>query len=313
MGGVVDSNGTYSQLTTTAMVVDGVTVPVGSAVTSEYATTIYNQTTGQSGVAYQINFYTTGGYPLANGVAFSIPVSAGDTLTYNTWSGAGQTSYSTFAPLSSGPIPDGYVDGTTGDDSIGSAFTDATGDKIDNNDAILSGSSGNDDFVRAGDGNDTVSAGAGHDKIYGGNGNDSLDGGAGNDSLYGEAGNDTLMGGAGNDILDGGDGTDLASYASSTAAVNVNLATAVSSGGYAADDTLTGIENLTGSSYNDTLTGDSNANAITGGAGADSIDGGTGNDQLFGGSGNDTVQGGLGQDLLDGGGQCGPSFRRRRQ
>jgi Ca2+-binding RTX toxin-like protein len=35
----------------------------------------------------------------------------------------------------------------------------------------------------------------------------------------------------------------------------------------AGTDTLSGIENLTGSSYNDILTGDANANTISGGAG----------------------------------------------
>jgi hypothetical protein len=49
-------------------------------------------------------------------------------------------------------------------------------------------------------------------------------------------------------------------------------------------DTLTSIENLLGSDFNDTLTGD------------------TGNNVLEGGLGNDTLNGGLGNDTLDGGG-----------
>ena len=59
-------------------------------------------------------------------------------------------------------------------------------------------------------------------------------------------GNDTLIGGA--DTLDGGDGTDTASYEGSSAAVTVSLvAGATNTGGDAEGDTLSNIENLTGS------------------------------------------------------------------
>ncbi len=149
--------------------------------------------------------------------------------------------------------------------------------------------------------NDTLTGDSGANALDGGAGNDLLDGGVGNDSLYGGAGNDTLIGGAGSDVLDGGAGIDLASYAASTAGVSVNLATGIGSGGDAAGDTLTGIENVTGSAFNDTLTGDSGANALDGGAGNDLLDGGVGNDSLYGGAGNDTLIGGAGSDVLDGG------------
>ena len=106
---------------------------------------------------------------------------------------------------------DGYVDGTAGSDLINASYVEpiANGtDKIDNGDAGLTGSSGNDDLVRAGAGNDTVLSGAGNDIVYGGTENDSLSGEAGNDTLYGETGNDTLLGGDGADRLDGGAGND---------------------------------------------------------------------------------------------------------
>ncbi|KQV33365.1 MULTISPECIES: calcium-binding protein [unclassified Rhizobium] len=100
---------------------------------------------------------------------------------------------------------------------------------------------------------------------------------AGNETYKGLAGNDLLKGGAGGDTLDGGDGTDTASYAGS-GGVNVNLQTGVASGGHAAGDKFISIENLTGSSYNDTLTGNAAANVLDGGAGADKLAGGAGND-----------------------------------
>ena len=139
-------------------------------------------------------------------------------------------------------------------------------------------------------GNNTLTGGNGADTLYGLDGNDSLDGRGGSDAIYGGAGNDTLIGNTGGaDSLYGGDGEDLASYASSTAGVNVNLATGLGSGGHASGDLLFEIEHLLGSSYNDTLTGDGGANSLNGGAGNDVLAGGAGNDTLIGGSGTDSA------------------------
>jgi hypothetical protein len=102
------------------------------------------------------------------------------------------------------PFRDGYVDGTDGNNVIGQGYIDGAGDRVDANDAILPGMTGNDDYIRAGLGNDSVSAGAGNDIVEGGAGNDTLLGEAGNDTLFGGAGSDTLRGGAGNDSLSGG-------------------------------------------------------------------------------------------------------------
>src|SRR6266581_4014316 len=126
---------------------------------------------------------------------------------------------------------------------------------------------------------DTLTGNNGANMLSGGAGNDTLDGGAGNDVLNGDAGNDLLIGGAGNDVLNGGLGVDTASYATATAAVTVNLGltTAQITGG-AGTDTLTTVENLIGSNFNDTLTGDGNANVLEGGAGDDVMDGGAGVD-----------------------------------
>ncbi len=110
--------------------------------------------------------------------------------------------------------------------------------------------------------------------------NDSLFGGAGADTIYGGAGNDLIEGGAGADFLLGGAGTDSLSYASSTAAVTVNLATRAASGGDAAGDTFSDFENLTGSAFADTLSGDASNNVIIGGGGNDTIDGGSGTDTV---------------------------------
>ena len=122
----------------------------------------------------------------------------------------------------------------------------------------------------------------GADRLSGLGGDDILDGGDGDDILMGGDGDDILIGGLGNDVLAGGAGRDTADYSSAGAAVTVNLATGRASGG-AGLDTLTSIENLVGSVFNDTLIGDANANIIRGGGGSDTIDGGGGDDQLFAG------------------------------
>ena len=99
-----------------------------------------------------------------------------------------------------------------------------------------------------------------------------------NDKVSGLGGDDTLIGGTGADTLNGGPGDDTADFSGSSGGVAVNLLTGSVSGGDAAGDTLTSIENLIGSAYDDTLIGDAEANVLAGGAGADSLAGGGGND-----------------------------------
>ena len=66
-------------------------------------------------------------------------------------------------------------------------------------------------------------------------------------------------------------------------------------------DTLTSIENVTGSNFNDRLVGDGTNNVLTGLDGHDQLEGGGGNDTLNGGNGNDTIDGGDGADAMAGG------------
>ncbi len=108
------------------------------------------------------------------------------------------------------------------------------------------------------------------------------------DSIKTGAGNDKLMGCAGADTLDGWLGDDTAGYSSSSTGVVVNLATGINTGGDAMGDILIGIENLTGSSHNDSLSGDAGDNSISGEAGSDTLNGGTGSDMLIGGLGDDS-------------------------
>jgi Ca2+-binding RTX toxin-like protein len=85
--------------------------------------------------------------------------------------------------------------------------------------------------------------------------------------------------------MSGGTGMDTADYSKSASAVKVNLALRTGSGGDAAGDKLSSIENVTGSAFNDQLTGSNGANHLTGGAGNDILIGGRGQDVLTGGAG----------------------------
>lgn len=132
------------------------------------------------------------------------------------------------------------------------------------------------------------------------------------DTLTGDGGNNVLEGLGGNDVITGGAGTDTAGYAPSTDAVTVNLG--ITTGQLVSTsqgtDTLTGIENLIGSNFNDNLTGDVANNTLTGNSGNDTMLGGDGFDTLIGGDGDDSlsgmnqgdsISGGNGNDFLGGG------------
>ncbi|MFQ2676864.1 retention module-containing protein [Aeromonas caviae] len=140
--------------------------------------------------------------------------------------------------------------------------------------------------------------GSGNDRLNGNAGNDILLGGLGNDTLNGGEGNDLLIGGAGNDTLNGGNGNDTASYFDSSAGVTVTVNGANQNTGGAGTDSLSNMENLVGSMFNDSLTGDGNANVLSGLAGNDILSGGGGDDLLIGGTGSDTLTGGAGKDTF---------------
>ena len=141
------------------------------------------------------------------------------------------------------------------------------------------------------------------DGLIGANGADNvLSGGGGDDFLASLSGNDTLNGGAGADTLDGGSGVDTADYGDASGGVTVRLWNGVGSGGDAAGDALTSIENIIGSAFNDVLIGaDGVANVLDGGDGDDFLGSLSGNDTLNGGDGNDRLRGGAGADVIDGG------------
>src|SRR5262249_27926571 len=91
---------------------------------------------------------------------------------------------------------------------------------------------------------------------------DVLTGSAVPNSLTGLGGDDLLTGGGGPDVLKGGKGNDVANYATSPAAVTVDLSVGSAGGGDAEGDSLTSIEGAIGSAFDDTLVGDGNDNVF---------------------------------------------------
>lgn len=112
-----------------------------------------------------------------------------------------------------------------------------------------------------------------------------LDGNAFDNILRGGGGDDVLRGYFGNDVIDGGAGFDIAAYdyVGNSTGVAITLATpgvaqAMVGGG---SNSLTGIEGLVGSMFDDSLTGDASANMLDGNYGADLLTGGRGNDVYY--------------------------------
>lgn len=170
--------------------------------------------------------------------------------------------------------------GTNGNDSINGPITDD----------VISGLAGN----------DSLSGNEGNDNLVGGDGNDQLRGDAGNDTIVGGEGNDYITGGSGDDSIVGGNGVDTADYffSDTSASIVVNLVTGTATGG-AGNDTLSGIENVNGSNFDDTIVGDAANNSLEGRGGNDNLFGGAGSDTLRGGAGNDTLDGGVITDLVN--------------
>lgn len=220
-------------------------------------------------------------------------------------------------------------DTLTGDAGVDSLYGEAGNDTVNGNDGndlmygglgvdTMSGGNNDDtvygengsDILNGDAGNDYLDGGADNDTLDGGDGNDVLAGGDGNDIIYGQAGNDNISGGAGDDIIyelrsgtdviSGGDGIDTLDYSGSSYAININLQTGVQSDSYStpSSDTISGIENVIGSSGYDTITGDSYANILQGKSGNDTLYGDGGNDSIYGGAGLDSMYGGLGADTF---------------
>ena len=189
--------------------------------------------------------------------------------------------------------------------------------------ATIIGTAGDDDIhgtdgpdvIAALGGNDTVEAKGGDDIVCGGGGGDYLMGGTGRDRLSGGKGKfDFVDGGPGDDRLDGGAGRgDVVDLGLVKHGVRVDLAGGTITGQGA--DTISEVETVFGSPFDDTLIGDAGPNSLAGRGGDDTITSGGGGslecatpqpgissfgcaDVLLGEAGDDSLTGGDGLDVV---------------
>ncbi|MBN2816260.1 MAG: hypothetical protein JXQ67_06215 [Campylobacterales bacterium] len=202
------------------------------------------------------------------------------------------------------------LDGGAGDhDIVDYSDVTANGVKVNLQTGIATGD-GEDrlygiEDVRGSNLDDTLSGDSSINTIYGGDGADILEGGEkalaslDADLLYGEAGDDTLRGDGGSDTLDGGVGSDTADYSTVTNSTNTGIdadltriTQQVSEDGYGSADELIGIENISGTEYEDIIKGSDNTaevNILWGNGSDDSFIASDGADSIVGGSGKDTI------------------------
>lgn len=213
----------------------------------------------------------------------------------------------------------GPVTATIG--GTGGNGTDGSGDTIDSDVEVLTGTPA-DDNLTGNDRANQLNGGAGSDTLTGLGGSDLLEGGTtyyeyyyggpdGADTLSGGAGNDYMLGDAGADVFSGGDGTDTVGYSDhymtcgsgcSSEGVTADLEGGAANDGNSVDGSTTkddihsDVENLAGSMGDDTLTGNGGGNRLDGGDGSDTLTGNDGADTLVPGNGDDTISGGNGDD-----------------
>ena len=200
-----------------------------------------------------------------------------------------------------------YQTGTAGNDTLTGTWWFDIIDGAEGNDTIFGDREL--DHLYGGAGDDVLWGGLGGDQLFGGDGFDTAvyqtsttgvtvnlakiiqyGGEAEGDRLYaieavvGSDFDDTLSGrnpgllfrgGGGADHISAFGGLSRASYAFSPEGVDVDITRAGAQiGGDAQGDVLLGIDNLTGSDFDDRLTGNVNRNTFSGGRGADYFDGG---------------------------------------
>jgi Ca2+-binding RTX toxin-like protein len=181
------------------------------------------------------------------------------------------------------------VAGLGGDDTLSAAsFPESTSIVLlggEDDDHLTAG--GTEDALIDGAGNDVVIAGGGDDAVPNNNGADDLDAGEGDDLFVDNAVCD-------GDQLDGGPGRDNANWANFGSAISIDMAAEeaglVGGGGQPTCSggtltSLTGLEDIEGTSLADTMVGDQFDNQLLGRPGADTYHAGDGNDSILANSG----------------------------
>ena len=234
------------------------------------------------------------------------PQSGGAPALYLTGSDGNDAIVATYSP--SGPQVAFTVDGspagtfplTDPPDSLvlagldGNDFLSASGFPATTS-VVLLGGNGEDD-ITGGDTEDALVDGPGDDEVSAGGGDDAVPNNEGADSLHAGAGEDLFISDAvcEDDLLDGGADRDNANWANFDSAIAIDMgagkAGLVGSGGQPACGSdpltaLTAIEDVEGTSYDDTLVGDLGPNQLLGRPGHDSYFAVGGDDSILANSG----------------------------
>ena len=284
-------DGTHRYLSTNALAFSNFETLLGGSAADTFAVA-GAQTANLAGGAGADSFQFANGAGLTGtidggGAADTLDLSAATTAQAVTLTGLGSTDgfTGTTAAVSSGFTNVDALVGGTGSDILTGLNTDATWE-VDGTNRYLD--------------TNQVSF-ASFENLVGGSEADTFTiSGAQTASLAGGAGADQFRLGAGAGVtgsIDGGADGDTLDYSAASTGVTVNLATAT---GTNITGGLTGVENVTGGTGNDTLTGDGQANVLIGGPGHDTVSGGDGDDTLIvtalagavvdGGTGVDTVE-----------------------
>jgi Ca2+-binding RTX toxin-like protein len=118
------------------------------------------------------------------------------------------------------------------------------------------------------------------------------------EGIIGSSFDDIIEGDGGKNVLVGGDGIDTLSYEHASGDITVSLNVTAGQLTGAGNDTISGFENVIGSSFADRLTGTTGANTLCGLGGNDTLVGDAGDDLLIGGAGDDSLTGGAGLDAF---------------
>jgi Ca2+-binding RTX toxin-like protein len=120
-------------------------------------------------------------------------------------------------------------------------------------------------------------------------------------NVLGTDGNDALRSSDSLEAIIGGEGIDTLSFDEGSQGVIVNLKNGRMTDSFGQVETLSGIEIVVGTSFNDKIIGSDMTDYLIGGAGNDTLSGGLGSDELYGGEGDDSIVGGGDADYMVGG------------
>lgn len=217
------------------------------------------------------------------------------------------------------------INGTTGPDNLQGTDQDDSLYGLAGDDVLSGG--GGDDYLVGGPGNDRIDGGANGtygDRIAFPPGADAVDvdltagtasdgqGGVDTvvnvehivgtpfaDKLKGNAAMNFFQPRGGSDVVDGAGGRDTVMYEDAGSGVNIDLLAGFASGSSIGTATLTSIEAVNGSNFDDMIQLANVAGYAFGRGGNDILTGGSAADSFFGGSGDDILNGGAGSDTAD--------------